>query len=329
MDHNPTFKFPPPASHLHHFRVSSMQRSAKLVPCAITLLCGWVSENANAQVRNADMPKQAAVVQTNLADATLGLFESKSTGHSHGDRKGGTILICGGGALPIRIRQEFYSLGKGNEGTLVLIPTASPRSDAQDFAVWIDYWGSFAWKSVKVVHAMARDDAFQPQAIDTLRSATAIWVSGGDQRRLSDRYLDTPIQDELRACFDRGGIIGGTSAGAAIASTNMISGGMIDPQFCDGLGLVPGAIIDQHFSTRHRYQRLTHAIQTYPDRIGMGIDESTGVFITKDHSRVVGDGSVVILQSDRDHQLLDKEIDDRRYTEGDRLSTRELRLLAP
>ncbi len=208
----------------------------------------------------------------------------------------GTLLLCGGGVIPHPIREEFYKLGKGTEGTLVLIPTASPRSDSGDFSMWIDYWSSFRWKYVYVIHVPDRQGSSDLSLVETLRKASAVWVSGGEQQRLSDRYAGTPIEKELHALLERGGIVGGTSAGAAIASSDMIASGAIEPQFAAGFQFLPSLIIDQHFTQKNRHGRLLKAIEAYPNRTGLGIDESTGVFVNKDESRVVGDGGVFLLK---------------------------------
>ncbi len=225
----------------------------------------------------------------------------------------GTLLLCGGGVIPLPIREEFYKLGKGTEGILVLIPTASPRSDGGDYSTWIDYWSGFRWKSVEVIHVADRQGASDLSLVETLRKASAVWVSGGEQQRLSDRYAGTPIEKELHALLERGGIVGGTSAGAAIASTNMIASGAIEPQFATGFQLLPDLIIDQHFTQKNRHGRLRKAIEAFPNRTGLGIDESTGVFVNKDGSRVFGDGGVFLLKGDY-----------RRLQAGEILKTSEL-----
>lgn len=247
----------------------------------------------------------------------------------------GTLLICGGGAIARKIREEFHEIGKGPEGSLVLIPTASPRSDSGDFEPWLDYWASFQWKNVTVVHANDREQANDPRFAETLKNATAVWISGGDQSRLSERYVGTAVEHELHSLLMRGGIVGGTSAGAAIASSLMISGGLVEPQFRDGFRFVPGAIIDQHFSEKRRYERLTKAVQSHPQHIGLGLDESTGLFITRDDSRVVGDGTVYMLnpksfpdQSDSSVRLESGDLQSAftKLREGDRVGAKDLPL---
>lgn len=233
-----------------------------------------------------------------VANASVDMKSNKSTlSIKQPTKQSGTLLLCGGGTIPLSIREEFFRLGKGTDGTLVLIPTASPRSDSGDYSMWIDYWSSFGWKKVEVVHVADHNAAFDPAKVEALRSATAVWLSGGEQKRLSDRYVDTPIEKELHAVLARGGIVGGTSAGAAIASSTMIADGIVEPQFASGLQFLPGTIIDQHFSQRKRHGRLIKAIEAHPNRIGIGIDESTGLFVDKNESRVVGDGGVFLLNA--------------------------------
>ena len=271
--------------------VPVMRRIAFMRACSLMFLGFVLKESATAQ----------APVGSNLTVQQPEMFR-------------GTLLLCGGGTIPLSIREEFYKIGKGNEGTLVLIPTASPRSDGGDYSMWIDYWSGFRWKSVEVIHVADRQAASDLSLVETLRKATAVWVSGGEQQRLSDRYAGTPVEKELHALLERGGIVGGTSAGAAIASSNMIASGAIEPQFATGFQFLPDLIIDQHFTQKNRQGRLLKAIEAYPNRIGLGIDESTGVFLNKEEYHVVGDGGVFLLKGNY-----------RRLQAGDILKTSELR----
>ena len=222
----------------------------------------------------------------------------------------GTLLLCGGGVIPLSIREEFHKLGKGEEGSLVLIPTASLRSDNGDYSMWIDYWSNFRWKKIEIVHAANREEAFVSSLVAKMRDATAVWISGGEQQRLSDRYVGTPIEKEMHAMLARGGIVGGTSAGAAIASSTMIASskrienGEEEPRFAEGMQFLPGTIVDQHFSQRNRHGRLMKAIETHPNRVGLGIDESTGLFVSQERSCVVGDGAVFVLSDGHGYQKL-------------------------
>ena len=278
-----------------------MRRTVAVGVCSLMLQGSVFAQNTTAQ-----MPIGAVV--TNVFPSSRILGPELSTNHSKHVQ--GTLLLCGGGNIPLSIRQEFHTLGKGEEGSLVLIPTASPRSDSGDYSMWIDYWSVFRWKSIQVVHASNREGALDPSLVDKMRGASAVWVSGGEQQRLSDRFVGTPVERELHALLARGGIVGGTSAGAAIASSTMIASskliesGVEEPRFATGMQFLPGAIIDQHFSQRKRHGRLTKAIESFPNRVGLGIDESTGLFVTAEQSRVVGDGAVFVLNAGQGYQRL-------------------------
>lgn len=214
---------------------------------------------------------------------------------AHSQRRG-QLLLCGGNVLPKSILNEFHRLGAGEDGNLVIIPTASPRSDTGDYLPWTQIWGDYPWKRISVLHADNRDSANREENVELIRQASAVWITGGEQQRLVERFQNTAVHQELLRHLDRGRIIGGTSAGSAVTSLNMIAEGQTHPVVKKGWGILPGAIIDQHFSQRHRFERLSNAVAWHPKQVGIGIDESTGVLIDRDGARVLGDGSVYFYQ---------------------------------
>ncbi len=224
------------------------------------------------------------------------LEETSISTHAASDH--GCMLLCGGSLLPQTILDAFHERGGGVQGQLVIIPTASPRSDLGDFTFWKSMWNGHKWNSIRVVHALDKEAASNEPLLDSIRSASAVWIAGGDQQRLVDRYLGTPVHTELQNVLNRGGIIGGTSAGAAIASRTMIAGGVTLPTLTEGWSLLPGMIIDQHFSQRGRFERLAHAVERFPDRVGIGIDEATGILLSREGMQVFGSGSVYLFRSD-------------------------------
>lgn len=212
-------------------------------------------------------------------------------------QEGGTLLLCGGGAIPKTVRERFFEAGKGANGNLVVIPTASEQSDRGDFARFVDYWAEFHWQKLDILHVSSREASLMDELpLRQLEQASAVWIAGGDQSRLAERYAGTPIESGLKALIHRGGIVGGTSAGAAIASDAMISGGYTEPMMSRGFSMLTNAIVDQHFSQKGRSIRLRTAIFQVPERTGIGIDESTGLFISPLKSRVVGEGSVFVYK---------------------------------
>jgi cyanophycinase len=209
----------------------------------------------------------------------------------------GKLLLCGGGILPASILKAFFDFGGAERGKLVIIPTASPRSDQGDHSRPIALWRDHHWSEIRIVHAADRTQASSQEIRQLMHDATAVWIAGGDQSRLADRLHDTLVYQELIRVMDRGGIVGGTSAGAAIASRIMISGGMTHPALATGWGLLPRMIIDQHFSQRGRFERLARAVAQNPNQIGIGIDESTGVLFDANELNVLGSGAIYWYES--------------------------------
>lgn len=241
------------------------------------------------------LPAQMLMGQSESLSPHATLAETSISTHAASDH--GCMLLCGGSLLPKTILDAFHERGGGVQGQLVIIPTASPRSDLGDFTFWKAMWNGQKWNSIHVVHALNKEAASNEPLLDSIRSASAVWIAGGDQQRLVDRYLGTPVHTELQNVLNRGGIIGGTSAGAAIASRTMIAGGVTLPTLTEGWSLLPGTIIDQHFSQRGRFERLAHAVERFPDRVGIGIDEATGILLNREGMRVLGSGSVYLVRS--------------------------------
>lgn len=203
-------------------------------------------------------------------------------------------LFIGGGALPKEMYKEFLKL-TGPDTKLVVVPTASNRD--VDVEKIKESWNSRGFQEISILHTRDREVASSSEFTSPLRTATAVWFSGGSQSLIADAYLGTEVEEELYKLIQRGGIIGGSSAGAAILSRVMISGGSGDqPKISTGFELLPGAIIDQHFLKRNRLSRLTAAIKTHPGLIGFGIDEGTAIVVYDNEYRVVGKSYVMRIE---------------------------------
>lgn len=204
----------------------------------------------------------------------------------------GTILMCGGGKLPDSVLDRFCELSNAENSTLVLIPTASPRSDSSDYSPWLELWQSRGWQEVLVVHALDAQAAKDQDFGESIDRAKAVWITGGDQSRLAERFRGTALVEKLNNLLRRGGVLGGTSAGAAILSNKMIADGASEPSMSEGFGLLPNLIIDQHFTQKNRFERLAKAVDKHKQLIGIGIDESTGLELNGSNAKVIGLGRV-------------------------------------
>ena len=207
----------------------------------------------------------------------------------------GSLVLCGGGKLPDAVRDRFIELAGGEKARLVIIPTASDddtvTEDAREVAA---IWDARKPASVTILHTRAQDEANDPAFVEPIKHSTGVWITGGKQTQIAAAYTGTLVEKELHALVDRGGVVGGTSAGAACQSRVMIVRGKIYQ--IPGLGLIPGAIVDQHFLARDRKLRLLEALTLHPGLFGVGIDEGTALIVHGRVLRCLGDSTVTICQ---------------------------------
>lgn len=206
---------------------------------------------------------------------------------------GGTLLIAGGGDLSEMIRQRFIELAGGKDARIVVIPAEATDAASRD--QYRDVWQRYGVKSVDVLHADSRTQADDPETSSVLESATGVWLGGGQQTWLTAWYGRTLVEARLKDVLTRNGVIGGTSAGAAVMSGVMIAGGRDRPTIGRGFDLIPQAVIDQHFLKRNRFRRLQAVLEDHPELVGFGIDEGTALQYAVQSGRfeVLGQSCVV------------------------------------
>jgi cyanophycinase len=216
-----------------------------------------------------------------------------------------TLLIIGGAEDRVgkaTVLRRFVRLSGGRRSRIVLIPTASSFEE-EVVTAYTEVFTRLGAPEPAVVNPQHRLDAHDDKAVALIDQATGVFMSGGSQLKLSQRFPGTPLGDALHRAHDRGAVVGGTSAGASIMSQFMISMGdegvtprQRQSQLSAGLGLLEGVIIDQHFGQRSRYGRLMAMVASSPNLIGIGIDEDTAIEV-RDRSTftVHGAGAVFVL----------------------------------
>jgi len=200
----------------------------------------------------------------------------------------GTLFLHGGGVVDSAMRARFTDLAGGEDARIVVIPTAD-LSDPLS-AKKLDVWREQQPRSVEFLHVESRKQIPESDFEDLLSNATAVWFSGGKQSRLVEIYAGTPVEAAVMKLLARGGVVGGTSAGTAIASKIML----VYESERTGFDFLPGAIVDQHFFARKRTDRLRHAVDLHPDHVGFGIDEKTALIVRGRTLEVIGDSNVFI-----------------------------------
>lgn len=208
----------------------------------------------------------------------------------------GSLIIVGGGDTPASVQQRFIELagGAGN-AKIAVFPMASLKSDEEANEVVADFQKLGA--ETHLVN-FNRQRANRESTERYLEQFTGYWFSGGDQSRLASLLLGTKALDSLYRRYKEGAVIGGTSAGASVMSSVMLTGKRRSPrspedgelqniargmqEVSEGFGFFKGAIVDQHFMRRARYNRLISAILDHPQLLGVGIDEETALLVHPD-----------------------------------------------
>lgn len=212
----------------------------------------------------------------------------------------GSLVIVGGGGTPDAVRKKFIDLAGGAaKAKIVVIPTAGEDADStkeSDMEEYLEPWRKQGAASLLLLHTRSHEKANDPEFTRAIDEATGVWFGGGDQSRITEAYLGTNAEKAFRRVLERGGVIGGTSAGAAIMSKVMITGGGEKATAGAGLGYLPGAVVDQHALKRSRLNRLVGVVADHPELIGIAIDEATALVVEPDEWHVLGKSYVVFYR---------------------------------
>lgn len=198
---------------------------------------------------------------------------------------------------------------------LQLAPTADPRVGVITTASSIpdDVFGDYrkvfdrlGAAEVLDIRIRERADAEDATMIDMIAQSDVIFISGGDQMRLTSIFGGSAALTAIRKRFDEGGVIAGTSAGAACQSTTMVYGGPATDslrkgavRMTAGFGLIDGVIIDTHFLERGRFSRLMEVGATNPEYLGVGLGEDAAVLFEDGTIHAFGPGHVIIVDSSK------------------------------
>jgi cyanophycinase len=204
------------------------------------------------------------------------------------------------------VLRTFVRLAGGADARIAVVPTASSLGP-EVVEVYDALFRKLGARTVVAARPQDRQAADDPTVAGLLDDVTGVFMTGGNQLKLSAIVNGTAFGDAIRAAHQRGAVVGGTSAGASIQSSHMVAfgpGGTTPKQrmtqLAAGLGLIRDVVIDQHFSQRNRYGRLLMLVAQSPGLLGIGVDEDTGAVVTTDPDgdlllRVVGRGVVTLF----------------------------------
>ena len=219
----------------------------------------------------------------------------------------GKLFIIGGGKRPLSMVQEMIRLsGTDTAGYIIVLPMASGEPDTSGWYGKKQFNELGIW-DVAVMNITDASHCLQAR-LDSIRHASMIYITGGDQSKFMAIVLNTSLHEAIKQAYDEGALVAGTSAGAAVMSKKMITGNEFKhPEYTgdfrtieaenmeirEGLGLLEHAIVDQHFVRRMRMNRLISVALENPGYQCFGIDESTALIVDGNTFRVFGESQVV------------------------------------
>jgi cyanophycinase len=217
----------------------------------------------------------------------------------------GHVIVIGGAEDKVRERiilSRFVALAGGQDARIAVISSASSLGPLAG-EMYRKVFTELGAAHVTPLHATTRVQANDEESARAVRDSTGVFLTGGNQLRLSSTIGGTAIAQAMAERHRHGAVVAGTSAGASAMSSHMVafgaSGGTPKQrmvQMAAGLGILPGVIIDQHFQQRNRLGRLLATIAQNPALLGMGIDEDTAAVVSPDMTmEVIGRRSITIV----------------------------------
>ena len=239
----------------------------------------------------------------------------------YGPPKGTLVIIGGGNTEGTGIMEKFVELGGGAEkGKFIIVPTAGGNHNrAGQVTVYneeniISGWLRRGVKNVKMLHTHDPKVADTEAFVKDLKDATAVWFNGGRQWNIVDSFANTLTYQEFHKVLERGGVIGGSSAGATIQGHYLVRGDTSGPDVLMtkepnhqlAFDFLRRSVIDQHINTRNRWDNLIDVIKAYPDLLGIGLSEGTASIVTGDTFEVMGKWKVAVHDNSRFYQPWEK-----------------------
>lgn len=258
-------------------------------------------------------------LQKGLAAAFF-VFSIWAQSPEYGPPKGTLVIQGGGSAEGTGIMETFVNLAGGRDAKIIIIPTAGGNRSADGKLIVYEEekiiapWKKLGLTNVHMLHTADPKVANTEEFAGTLRDAKGVWFNGGRQWNCVDSYAGTLTLKEFRAVLERGGVIGGSSAGATIQGDYLVRGAVAgseivmapEPEHQHGFAFLRHSAIDQHINTRNRWDDLIPVIKKYPDLLGIGLSEGTAIVVTGDKFRVIGKWKVAIHDDTRVYEPWEK-----------------------
>ncbi len=217
----------------------------------------------------------------------------------------GSLVVVGGGGKDAGIMKRFVELAGGPAALIVVVPTAGEEATYSNDWSGLRSLRSAGATNLVILHTRDRKEADTEKFAATLKEARGVWFGGGRQWRFVDSYLGTRTEKAFHGVLERGGVIGGSSAGATIQGSYLVRGAregnmvMMAPGYEKGFGFLRNTAIDQHWLARKRENDMVPVIEKHPHLLGISIDENTAIVVRGDQCEVIGASKVGIYDSRR------------------------------
>ncbi|UCG28353.1 MAG: cyanophycinase [Bacteroidales bacterium] len=246
--------------------------------------------------------KTIRIKTTIILTLVISLIAYSQTGEDDKIRIGpvnGYLVLAGGGGLCDSIFKRFIDLAGGQDAPIVVIPTADGRETHGIDAAGAGTMRKLGAKNITILHTTQKNIANTDSFVSPLLEAKGVWFGGGRQWRLVDAYKDTKTEKMFWNVLERGGVIGGTSAGATIQGSFLARGDTKNNQIMmgdheEGFGFIKKIAIDQHALARNRQFDMFQILKNRPDLLGIGIDENTAIIVEGDSFEVIGNSYILI-----------------------------------
>lgn len=227
----------------------------------------------------------------------------------------GHLIVAGGNLTDTAVIHQFLELAGGADAPIVVVVTAMTDDEigSPDFYNNLTkWWTAYGLRNFTFLHTRNRDTANSENFTAPIMKAGGVWFMGGRQWRLVDAYFDTKTLDAFKDVLNRGGVIGGSSAGATIQGSYLARGDtktntLMMGDHEQGFGFISNVAIDQHLLAMNRQFDIFEILDAHPGMLGLGLDENTAIHVSKNQFEVIGKSYVAVYDGTFYREVRDKD----------------------
>lgn len=218
----------------------------------------------------------------------------------------GALVISGGAETTPEIYERFIDLAGGPDAPILVVPTSGSSERFDDSCDCLRLLRQAGARNLRLLHTRDRNVSNSDAFVAPLKTARGVWFAEGNSWRHADAYLDTRVHQELFALLERGGVVGGGSAGARIQSDYLmlrspepVERAIPRKDWRRGFRLLRNVAIDVHVLARNRQFDLIGVIKAHPELLGIALDENTAIVVEGDEAEVIGGSYALIYDNQR------------------------------